>query len=426
LEANGLPVEFGPKTNLIWKVSSPAGCSSPVVSGKHVWLSGYGGNHGLIWCLDLSTGRCLWSRAVDATRTERKSEPNDAASSTPVTDGVNIYALFSGFGLVSYGVNGEQRWHVPLPAFTQPHGMSSSPILAEHQVILVADQIQDSYIAAYDSGTGHLNWKVPRPNFVGGYSTPLVWHGQVVVAGPLELVAYAINTGARFWEVPKMGVMPICSPARGEDRIFVNNGSVPPFETLAKELKGDRNGDGKLTPDEFPDPSFKEAVLAIDRVYGNGDGAVDQAEWDQALRLMEHLNTLVAVQLTNSHPQELWRTTKNLADVASPLLYRNVLYLLKDGGLLSGLDPDTGEILWRERVAEKSGRYFASPVAGEGKIYLVSESGKVSVVKAGRAFERLRVNELAEGCYATPAIAENCLLIRTAHTLWAFGRKNQL
>jgi outer membrane protein assembly factor BamB len=218
-----------------------------------------------------------------------------------------------------------------------------------------------------------------------------------------------------------MGVMPISSPASGGDRIFVNNGAVPPFEALAKDLKADRNGDGKLTPEEFPDPSFKEAVLAIDRIYGNGDGAVDQAEWDGALKLMETLNTLVAVELSNAHPRELWRTTKNLADVASPLFYQNVLYLLKDGGLLTGLDPENGEVLWRERVAETGGRYFASPVAGDGKVYLVSESGRISVVKTGRAFARLSLNELGENCYSTPAIAGRFLLIRTIHSLWAFG-----
>jgi outer membrane protein assembly factor BamB len=136
---------------------------------------------------------------------------------------------------------------------------------------------------------------------------------------------------------------------------------------------------------------------------------------------METLNTLVAVQLTDSQPRELWRTSKLLADVASPLLYQNVLYLLKDGGLLSRLDPDSGAVLWRERVAENGGRYFASPVAGDGKVYLVGENGACSVVKAGRVFLRLSLSDLGENCYATPALAGKCLLIRTIRTLWAFG-----
>jgi outer membrane protein assembly factor BamB len=298
--------------------------------------------------------------------------------------------------------------------------MASSPILAGDEVVVLADQIQDSYVAAFDAKTGALKWRTPRPNFVGGYSTPVLWQGQLVVAGPVELAAYAAATGARLWSLPKMGVMPISSPALATDRIFVNNGAVPPFEALAK-MKGKLNDDAKLTPEEFPDPSYKEAVLAIDRAYGNGDGKLDKAEWDGALKLMETLNTLVAVQLTGSQPKELWRSTKLLADVASPLVYQNVLYLLKDGGLLTGMDPDSGEVLWRERVTETGSRYFASPVAADGKVFLVGEDGKVSVVKAGRTFSRLSLNDLGEECYATPAIGGKLLLIRTTQTLWAFG-----
>src|SRR5262249_41286841 len=88
-DAQGLPTEFGPNTNLAWRMAVRAGCSSPVASGSRVWLAGYEGNRRSVLCLDLANGRRLWEQALDAIRTERKSEPNDAASSTPVTDGVN-------------------------------------------------------------------------------------------------------------------------------------------------------------------------------------------------------------------------------------------------------------------------------------------------------------------------------------------------
>src|SRR5439155_7179178 len=285
------------------------------------------------------SGQLLWERSIEAARTQRKSQPNDAASSTPVTDGRNVYALFSGFGLVSYTIAGRERWRTPLGPFDQPHGMASSPILTEGAIIVLADQVTDSYIAAFDPAKGKLKWKAPRANLVGGYSTPLMCAGQLIVSGPLELVAYAPATGERLWSAPKMGVMPIGSPVADANRIFANNGAVPPFEALAKDLKGDRNGDGKLTPDEFPDPSFKEAVLAIDRVYGNGDGAVDQEEWDGALKLMRTLNSFVAVELDGPRCRERWRVTKLLTDAASPLLYRGLLYLVKSGGLLTTVDP---------------------------------------------------------------------------------------
>jgi outer membrane protein assembly factor BamB len=422
-DGSNLPADFGPDVNLAWKTPVPEGCSSPVIAGNHIWVAGYEGNHRYVSCLDLSTGRLRWQRPVEAVSEEHKSPPNDAASSTPVTDGLNIYALFSGFGLVSYDENGHERWRVRLGPFTQPHGMASSPILAADQVIVLADQIQDSFLAAFDTKTGRQKWRAARPNFVGGYSTPVLWGDQIVVAGPIELDAYAPATGARLWSLPKLGVMPIGSPALAGGRIFVNNGAVPPFEALAKMANIGPNGNGKITADQFPDPSFKEAVLAIDRAYGNGDGAIDKSEWDGALKLMETLNTLVAVQLSDSAPKELWRSAKILADVASPLDYQNILYLLKDGGLLTAMNSATGEILWRERVSDSGSRYFASPVAGDGKIFLAGEDGHISVVKAGREFLRLSDNNIGEQCYATPAIAGKFLLVRTLHTLWSFALK---
>jgi outer membrane protein assembly factor BamB len=138
---------------------------------------------------------------------------------------------------------------------------------------------------------------------------------------------------------------------------------------------------------------------------------------------MQTLNALVAVQAEDSQPKELWRITKSLPDVPSPLLYQDVLYLLKDGGILTSVDPETGDVLRRERLAGAEGRYFASPVAGDGKVFAVSEAGKIAVVKAGREWELLAANDLGEECYATPALAEKRILVRTKHALWAFGGK---
>jgi outer membrane protein assembly factor BamB len=418
-----LPIEFGPGTNLQWRIPVLEGSSSPIIASNRVWLTGYSGNRRSILCLNLETGIVLWERSLESVRSERKSAPNDAASSTPVTDGRNVYALFSEIGLVSYAADGQERWRRSLGPLNQPHGMSSSPMLVEDSIIVLADQVSDSSISAFDTRTGELKWKVPRPNLVGGYSTPVLFREQIVVGGPAELVAYAPGDGKRLWSAPKMGVMPVGSPVCDGNRVFVNNGAVPPFESLAKEFKADRNGDGKLTPDEFPDPSFKEAVLAIDRIYGNGDGAVDKAEWDGALHLMQVLNALVAVRVDNGQTKELWRMTKGLPEVASPLLYEGLLYLLRDGGILGVVNPEDGRIFNQERLNDAGGRYFASPVAANNKLYTVNESGVVCVVQAGDDWQQLKTNELREECYATPAIAKNTIVVRTKHTLWAFRER---
>jgi len=423
-DGNQVPTRFGPETNLHWRIHVPAGSSSPVIASDRVWITGYQDNRRFVFCVSLETGRTLWERSLEADRTERKTAPNDSASSSPVTDGNNVYVLFSEVGLVSYSADGHERWRKPLRPFNQPHGMSSSLILAGSNVVVLADQVSESNISAFDAETGVLKWKVPRPNLVGGYSTPLLCQDCIAVGGPAEIVGYSPLDGKRLWSAPKMGVMPIGSPICQGDRIYVNNGAVPPFEALTKELKADRNGDGKLTPDEFPDPSFKEAILAIDRVYGNGDGAVDKAEWDGALHLMQVLNALVAIQLENRDAKELWRITKGLPEVASPIVYHDVLFLLRDGGILSSVDPQDGQIKKQERLKAVEGRFFASPVIADGKLYAVNESGKVGVVRTGFDWEQLTVNDLGEECYSTPAIANNTLVIRTKSTLWAFRERH--
>jgi outer membrane protein assembly factor BamB len=422
-DAQNLPVEFGPATNLAWKTEMSAGISSPIVAGERVFVTGFAGNQLLISCLALQSGRSVWERSINSLREEKKSKPNDAASSTPTSDGTNVYVLFSGFGLVTYSVTGEERWRKPLGPFNPPHGMASSPVLAGGNVIVLADQVSDSHIVAFDSATGVEKWRTPRGNFVGGYTTPVVLGDAMVVSGPIEMTGYAAATGQRHWFIQRMGVMPVASPVCQGNRIFAYNDAVPPFESLAREMKGDRNGDGKLDPDEFPDPSFKEAVLAIDRNYGNGDGAVDQKEWDGALRLMNTMNTFVAARIDEAGPVELWRTSKMLADSGSPLFYRDVLYLVRNGGILSAVDPMNGQVLRQERVPGFEGTVFASPIAGDGKVYLVNQAGKAAVIAAGPNWQVLKVNDLQESCYATPAIAGRMLRVRCEHALLAFRRQ---
>src|SRR6266576_3187597 len=109
-DARGLPIEFGPKINLLWKAKVPGGNSSPVAAGDRIFLAGYNGNRRTVCCIDQSSGSKLWEHSIEAARTERKTEPNDPATSTPVTDGRNIHVLFSGFGLLSYTMDGEERW----------------------------------------------------------------------------------------------------------------------------------------------------------------------------------------------------------------------------------------------------------------------------------------------------------------------------
>jgi outer membrane protein assembly factor BamB len=119
----------------------------------------------------------------------------------------------------------------------------------------------------------------------------------------------------------------------------------------------------------------------------------------------------------------LWKNSRSLPNVPSPLVYRDVLYTLKEGGILTAYDVRTGEILKQARLQGAPGDYYASPVAADGKIYTVSEEGKASVIEAGREWRTLKVNDLGDGCKGTPAITDGKLYIRTYGTLYCFSKQ---
>ena len=133
---------------------------------------------------------------------------------------------------------------------------------------------------------------------------------------------------------------------------------------------------------------------------------------------------LMAIRLERGpeRTRELWRYEKSfVAVVPSPLYYRGVLYLVKNGGLLTSFDADTGKVAKAGRLTGALGPYSASPVAAEKKVFLASEEGKVTVLKADREWEIIAINDLGEGCYATPALAGGHIYLRTNEALYRFG-----
>jgi outer membrane protein assembly factor BamB len=434
-ETSNLPVEFGPNQNVVWKVKVPAGNSSPVLAGDRIFITAYTDQQLLVICLDRKTGKTLWQKSADKQRSEKRTVRNDAASPTPVTDGKNVYAFFSDFGLISYNAQGQERWRVPLEAFKVPHGTATSPILANNKIILVADQTEGSYIAGFDKDSGRLAWKTKRLDIAGGHSTPIVYKPnqsstQIVVSGPMELASYDAETGKKLWAACGMGINPISVPVFNKDIFYINTEAAPTFEMLINDMKADKDQDGKISVSEFPTPAYRGSVPAIDQEYGNKDGAVDAKEWNEAFGLTETtVNSFLAISAGKLSGQVYqagkikWRVAKSLIDVPSVLLYRDVIYLIKSGGILTTVNTETGEIFKQSRLQGAIDSYFASPVAADGKIFFISENGKVVSVKAGgNDWEILAVNDLDEQCYATPAIADGRIYIRTKTSLYAFGQ----
>ncbi|HMC11030.1 MAG TPA: hypothetical protein VKH44_07060, partial [Pirellulaceae bacterium] len=163
----------------------------------------------------------------------------------------------------------------------------------------------------------------------------------------------------------------------------------------------------------------------VDEHSGNGDGIVEPAELDKAFAGFIGGGGLVAIQLDQvdgqTKPRVLWTYRKLVPNIASILVYRDVLFFINQGGILTSMDPATGEIHKRARLKHGSG-YYASPVAAEGRIYLLDVEGKVAVVSAEPEWDLLSASDLGENCHATPAIANGRLYVRTAKTLYCFGK----
>src|SRR5579863_2752642 len=153
-ETTGLPAEFGPDKNLVWKTPLPPGHSSPILVGDRIFLTAYDADKLLTFCLERSTGKILWRREAPRDRKEALDALNSPASPMPVSDGKNVFVYFGDYGLVSYGIDGNERWKMPLGPFSNVYGMGVSPVLVDDEVVLVCDQSRNSFVAAFGQEDG--------------------------------------------------------------------------------------------------------------------------------------------------------------------------------------------------------------------------------------------------------------------------------
>lgn len=355
---------------------------------------------------------------------------NDGASPSPASDGKNVYAFFAEFGLISYGPDGKERWRVPLGPFNSFYGMGGSPVLVGNTLVMVCDHRTNSFIVAIDARSGKELWKTNRSNFEG-YSTPAIYKpknrpAQIIVLGSQSVDAYSLDKGERLWWVSKVGSYPKGVPVVGTDMVYVigegaDQSFFPPFEETLK--KYDSNKDQLVHRDEMK--SEPEGVEHFGWLDANNDGYIDRAEYDFVRNSTTLGHGLTAVRLSGqgdlTGSNVAWRLQKSYPNIPAPLLYRGVMYLMKEGGIVSSLDPASGQILKQGRTPDALEEYYASPVAADGKIFMVSASGKVTVLKAGAQWEILAMNDLDEEVWATPAIAGGNLYIRTRNALYSFG-----
>jgi outer membrane protein assembly factor BamB len=444
-ETKGLPAEFGPTKNVLWKTPLPAGHSSPVLTRDRIFVTGHSTDKLFVICLDRASGKILWQREVPRSRAGRLQNVNGPASPSPVTDGSNVYVFFQDFGMVSFDANGKERWKLPLGPFNMFYGFGASPILVDDKIILPVDQDNpSSYLIAVDKNSGKVRWKVERPVVISGYSTPIVYQPpqgpkQIVVPESFQLSAYSVADGKRVWWVRGLACEMKSIASHDSEYLYINGWGFPqnqpgkqvPTTSWEEGLAAyDKDKDQVITKAEIQAAKGtammdKMLVAAFEAFDMDRDEKLNAKDWEVFRAMMASENGLLAIKMGGQGDQTAtairWRYTKPVPQVPSTLLYQGVLYMINDSGILISFDPATGNVIKQGRLHGAIDKYFSSPVAADDKVFLIGQGGQVSVLKAAGDWQVLAVNELDDECFATPAIADGHIYIRTRSALYSFG-----
>jgi len=454
VEGQNPPVEFGPEQNVLWKTPVPSGHSSPCIWGDHIFLTGYTKKTKelQVFCIERSSGNIRWRKIVPAEQIEKVHSISSPAAPTPAADGERIYVYFGSCGLLCYDFAGKQRWTVPLPIPEMGFGSGTSPIVSGELVILNRDEQNDPHLLAVDRHTGKTVWKQPQPpksEFgATSYSTPTVWGEQLVIHRMGEIVAYDAADGARVWWINAV-TQGASTPVVADNVLYFGAWSnfgepdlrveLPNFQMLVNNMTKD--GNLQISKSEFPDDLAVARRPEIGNVEGgqvylkpffqmvdaNTDGLINETEWKETTAHVSALckdHGLIAIKsrgsgdITATHV--LWQEKRHVPEVPSPLYYDGRVYMVKNGGVVSCMDAESGKLLYRERLGA-FGPYYSSPITAHGRIYIASGKGTVTVFAAGDILKVLARNNLKEQVFATPAVVDNKLYVRTVRHMYAFG-----
>ncbi len=407
VDGTPLPSKWNGETgeNVLWKTPIPGlSHASPVVWGNRVFVATavssnpkpyfraglYGDvdsdtdltkHSWKLYCLDKKTGKIIWERiAHEGIPKTKRHIKATFASSTPVTDGKNVVAFFGSEGLYCYDLEGKLNWKADLGVldagwFFDPDyqwGTASSPIIFKDLVILQCDIQKDSFIAAFNLKTGKQVWRTPREE-IPSWGTPTVYEGksraELVTNATRAIRGYDPMTGKELWQMRGNPEVTATTPIAAHDLIFISNSYRPNQPLYA------------IKPGASGDISLKEG---------------------------QEINDFIS-----------WSKQRGGSYMPTPLVYGDYLYVCANHGVLTVYEAKTGVRVYQQRIGDKGGSYSASPVAGDGKIYLSSEDGEVFVVKAGPKYELISDNKVGEVLMATPAISEGVIIIRGQHHVFA-------
>ena len=398
----GLPERWSPET-FAWKVPLlGVGVSSPVVWGDRVFVTSQRGKAALrpgshpklargadvegkeralesvegdvelvVEAFHAGTGRRLWEyRLAKEGEHTPLHEKHNLASPSPVTDGESVFAWFGTGQLVALSRDGKRLWQRHLGREVGPFeigwGHGSSPGLHGDLLYLLCYHKPASKLLALDKRTGKTRWEVDRGDDVRSYSTPLVIPGpageELIVNSTDRLDAYDPATGAQLWY------------AGGSHNFAI------PVPTLH---------DGIL----YASRGYRSGPYYAIRPGGRGDVNATHVRW----------------QVETGAPY-----------ISSLIHAGGLLFMANDAGIVTCVDPKDGSKLWQERTG---GIFSASPVAGDGRLYFMSETGEAFVFAPDRTPRMLARNEVGGRIVASPAISGGRIFIRTDDHLIAVGAR---
>lgn len=432
-----------------WKTILPAGHSSPVWWATRLFLTGYdsAARKFEVLGLDRATGKILWRSAIPFETLQAHHPISNPATSTPALDADHVYVYFASAGLFALDHDGKVVWSLPLAAPEVRYGSAASPILSADHVVLATGGGKEPVLLAVDGKTGQIVWKVAggNPSFYGASSTPLLWNNQLVVHSWGQLQGFEASTGKRLWWM-NAATQGNSSPFSNGETLFASTWSfdeedlyvpLPTFDELLK--RANKDGEGPIAVAEFPkdivwirrlESEHLEAATIYVRpglLDADTNGSISRAEWEayhaRMSRPLQRRHGLLALRPTQDGelPQAavLWRESKGVSEIPTPLLYRGKIFMVTNGGIVTCVEAASGKLVYRGRLGAGS-PYYASPVASGGHIYFASSEGVITVVRDGPELEVVARNEFGEALYATPALASGRIYVRTAGHLYSF------
>ncbi len=437
-DARPLPSNFEHDAKQLWRTSLPPGHSTPCVCGDAIYLTTFQAEEQELAtiALDRATGEVRWRRVVPTKKFELVHATGSTATSSPACNGQQVFAFFGSYGILCYDLKGNLQWERKLGPFQDEFGAASSPILVDGKVILNEDHDIDSFMIALNQANGEVVWKVDRNEATRSYSTPFILERdgkkQILIAGSLQLAAYDPGTGEKLWWFNGISRIVDSTPVIQNGMIYVatwtpggDPGERITMEPFAEALsKFDNNSDKKISQEELPkDSPVLDRFFRIDL---NQNKLLEEDEWKRHASVFERAQNVAVALEPGSRgaltPQYVrWTYTRGLPTVPSSVVYDGVLTMVKDSGIVTILDAADGKLLHQIR-AEGRGNYYASLVAGDGKVYLTSESGVMTILESGKSGKILASHDFGERIMASPVISDGMFYIRTEAALYAFAK----